>query len=187
MGLEHYGFAFYIFILVCGVLFVYRQFFSDIRQQQKLLDEKESKLLKLYRSLEDVMEEFYDSAEQAKGELNEKMRTFEREFKMMPTPLKRPDPAEPAARPVQPQQPAPVRREAPAPGGQPDFRQSFQAAHEQAPAAAPPPRQEEASPWIGMRGEILRLAKEGKDRAQIAKELNITQNEVSLVLGLNKS
>ena len=53
-------------------------------------------------------------------------------------------------------------------------------------ASVNPPEVSDRS--VSLRNEtILRLFRCGKTRAQIAQELNITQNEVDLVIGMNKT
>lgn len=72
--LGYYGFAFFIFILVGMLMLLYNYLFSDIKRQKKLLDEKENKLLRLYQSVEDALDDFNDSLERGIGEINVKLK-----------------------------------------------------------------------------------------------------------------
>jgi len=69
MGLEYYAFALFIAGLVCVVAIVFKVLFSNVKRQQKLLDERESQILQLYTSVETLMEEFNDQMKVTTDEL----------------------------------------------------------------------------------------------------------------------
>ena len=60
MNVEYYAYALFVAGLVCLVAILFKVLFADVRRQKKLLDEKESKLLQLYQSVESIMDEFND-------------------------------------------------------------------------------------------------------------------------------
>ena len=60
MGVEHYAFALFVTAMICVVAVLFKLLFADVRRQKKLLDEKESELLAIYRTVENIMEEFAD-------------------------------------------------------------------------------------------------------------------------------
>ena len=236
MEIGYYGFAFFVFILVCLLMILYNYLFSDMKRQKKLLDEKENKLLRLYQSVEEALDDFHDSVEGSHGEITQQLRELgelhaEVEHGMrgtaahapsrmervdvprshsaapmaaQPAPM-RPD-AE-ASAPAIPQEPAPsladsiglaaanIRAAAPpsaAPSAAatpappadsqmappPVFRQVMEAVMEVEPPAEPvaPARNE----------QILRMAREGRSRSQIVKDLGITLSEVELVIGMSQ-
>ena len=57
LGIEYYAFAFYVFILVCIIILICRAAFSKFKNKN-VFEEKEAKLLKLYQTVEDAMDEF---------------------------------------------------------------------------------------------------------------------------------
>ena len=69
MDQNYYIFAMFVTGLVCIIVVLCRLLFSDVKRQKKLLDEKESKLLKLYQSVEGIMEEFEDQAKAASEDI----------------------------------------------------------------------------------------------------------------------
>ena len=71
MGIEYYAFAMFIAALVCLIAILFKVLFTDVRRQSKLLDEKETKLLQLYRSFENIMEEFNDQVKTAMEDIRE--------------------------------------------------------------------------------------------------------------------
>ncbi|MDR1117319.1 MAG: helix-turn-helix domain-containing protein [Oscillospiraceae bacterium] len=187
MGLEYYGFAFFIFVLICAVVLLCNYLFSDVKRQHKLLDEKETKLLRLYQTIEDVLDEFYDSVEESKNEMKKTMLEIEslKEVRKKEQILSSPDAARDTAAGTRRRQTAPPeRRTAPfreTADAPPviDFKGILSGAEEETGKSAAESKNTHNS--------ILELAEQGKARSQIAKELNITQSEVDLVIGINKN
>lgn len=71
MDIKYYAFALFIAGLICLIAILCRVLFADLRRQHKLLDEKESKLLELYRTVESIIEEFDDQSKAAMDEIRE--------------------------------------------------------------------------------------------------------------------
>jgi F0F1-type ATP synthase membrane subunit b/b' len=71
MGVEYYIFALFIAALVCVIAIICKILFSNVKRQRKLLDERESKILQLYTSVETLMEEFNEQVKMTTGELKE--------------------------------------------------------------------------------------------------------------------
>ena len=71
MGIELYAFALFIAGLICLVAILCKMLFANVKKQHKLLDEKETKLLQLYQTVESIMEEFNDQAAAATNEIME--------------------------------------------------------------------------------------------------------------------
>ena len=71
MGIEHYLFAGFIAALICLIAIIIKLLFANVRRQQKLLDEKETNLLQLYRKVESIMEEFNDQISAAMDDIKE--------------------------------------------------------------------------------------------------------------------
>lgn len=66
LGFEHYAFAFFIFLLVCGALYIASKLLSNTKQLRELLEEKETKLLLLYQTIEETMDQHNQDIEMAR-------------------------------------------------------------------------------------------------------------------------
>lgn len=176
MGIEYYLFATYVFLLVCIVLVIGKHMFADVKRQRRMLEDKEKKLLRTYQTLEDAMDDFYDTVEDAKKELNQKSIELEaqptgrrqvlheiteipKQFQVYDAPL------------TPPSQPYGIET-APLPV----FDQILSDSAEKA-----------GAPLSALHEKILDLSGQGKSHTEIAKCLEITQNEVDLVIGMNKT
>ena len=209
MGIEYYAFALFISGLICLIAVLLRVLFADVKRQHKLLDEKETKLLQLYRTVENIMEEFADQAKATTDELKEhEIRLSKRDLSAAPPP--EPAKKEPAAEKLPRsvtvdssriraasevleraeriikgdalKPPAPARKgngSASASSGA-----VFQRFFDESVSELPEPPA--AAVKKSRKESILELAVEGKTDAQIASELGITRNEVRLVIGLKK-
>jgi len=71
MGIEYYAFALFVAGLISLIAILCKVLFADLRRQHKLLDEKETKLLQLYRTVENIMEEFADQIKTTTEEMKE--------------------------------------------------------------------------------------------------------------------
>jgi len=71
IGIEYYAFALFVAGLICIIAIICKVLFSNIKRQQKLLDERESQILQLYTTVETIMEEFNDQVKATLGELKE--------------------------------------------------------------------------------------------------------------------
>ena len=213
MGLGYYAFALFIAGLLCLVGILFKALFSNVKQQRKLLDEKESKLLQLYQTIESIMEEFSDQVKAT----TEEMREYEMRAAARATSVAvQPQVQLPIQPPVQPAAIIPDQADR-RPRAERIGSDRIRAASEvlaraeriikndtlKNPAvtvknangvvfqrlldetAVENPREEPETPVQQIRNEaILTLAGEGKTDAQIASELGITQNEVKLVIGI---
>ena len=194
MGIEQYLFGFYVFVLICLVLVLYRFLFSDIKRQRMLLEEKESKLIKLYSTIEDMMDDFMASAEDSKLEADKSVKKIkelgeglERQYSAVTSPP-----------------PAPPEKKSGGKKAQKEVKIDLVAGAEEEELLKAAPAIEEPLPFrellTNTSGEIelpdmlarkenmdiIELAQQGKSRSQIAKELGITLSEVDLVIGISK-
>ena len=229
MEIGYYGFAFFVFILLCLLMILYNYLFSDMKRQKKLLDEKENKLLRLYQSVEEALDDFHDSVEGSHGEITRQLcelgelhAEVERglrgpahglsRMERPDSPMRRPAATAAVQRPVSQPTPAPAMVQESAPSLAESIGQAAANIRAQTPTApvapadepaeeaemAPPPvfRQvmeavmevePPAEPAAPARNEqILRMAREGRSRSQIAKDLGITLSEVELVIGMSQ-
>ena len=208
MGIEYYAFALFVAALICLIAVLFKLLFANVRRQQKLLDEKESKLLQLYQTVESIMEEFNDQIRAAMDDIKEyenraaahvaslakAAKTVKNEEREQPAPEEKPVRAmtvdstriraasevlERAERMIKS---SPEKKQPPQTGnGSAEvIHRLFDETSGEIPQA-----QEENQTKNARRESILALAREGKTHAQIARELGITQNEVKLVIGLN--
>jgi len=205
VSIEHYAFALFIAGLVCLVAILCKVLFSNVKRQQKMLDEKETKLLQLYQTVESIMDEFNDQAKATTEELKEYERRVAAHAAsfILPQPEQPEPPApEPLEKLPRAERVAPsriraanealvraermVRTDAAKPPPAPVKNTSgavFQRLFDET-SADKPTSTAEAMSKPARNEAILALASEGKTEAQIASELGITQNEVSLVIGL---
>jgi len=201
MGIEYYAFALFIAALLCLIAILCKVLFSNVKRQYKLLDEKESKLLQLYRSVEGVMEEFGDQVKATTDELKD----YEARISARAAAFIMPKPAEAAK----------VEQFEKLPRAERIDTGRIRAANEMLARAerivksntlkntAPPAKNENGTVFQRLFDEqvsepaaaettvqhvkneaILKLSEEGKTDAQIASELGITRNEVKLVIGI---
>ena len=71
IGLEYYAFSLFVAGLICVIAIICKVLFSNVKRQQKLLDERESHILQLYTSVETLMEEFSDQIKITTDELKD--------------------------------------------------------------------------------------------------------------------
>jgi len=71
MSIEYYIFALFIAALVCVIAVICKFLFSNVKRQMKLLDERETKLLQLYTSIETLSEEFNEQVKMTTNELKD--------------------------------------------------------------------------------------------------------------------
>ena len=71
ISIEYYAFALFVAGLICVIAIICKVLFSNVKRQQKLLDERESQILQLYTSVETLMEEFNDQIKLTTDELKE--------------------------------------------------------------------------------------------------------------------
>ncbi|NLB28615.1 MAG: hypothetical protein GX823_00060 [Clostridiales bacterium] len=142
-----------------------------------MLDDKEKRLLDTFRALEDAMDDYYALVEEAKAALEKKSRELENRL------LLKAEEQEEAAKPVKAIKKAPssetveaVPKPEPEPPG--ENRLSFEQVFSDAAS--------NVSAKSQLHGRIVDMSRQGRTRAEIAKELKITQTEVELVTGMNK-
>ena len=173
MGLEHYLFGFYVFVLICVILIITKCMFANVRRQRKMLDEQESKLLRAYQTLDDSTDEFYDLVAQSKNEVRQEVERFSGRAQPL-------DDLGGAG--------------APAPAVVQDPIRLYKAQQVQQ-SDVPPPAFEQLyneaavtaeTPAATQHEQVLQLSKQGMNRAEIAKTLQITQSEVGLIVGMYK-
>ena len=209
MGIEYYAFALFIAALVCLIAILFKLLFANVRRQRKLLDEKESKLLQLYQTVESIMDEFNDQIRAAMDDIKAYEERAAVHMAIMARPPE-PEKSEVIERPLQEEIPVramtvdssrlraasevleraermiksnPGKKITPAAqsGGNGEVIQRL---FDDTAAGKPAVGTEAQIKQKKNRESIIMLAQEGKTHAQIARELSITQNEVKLVIGL---
>jgi len=212
MNIGYYAFSLFLTGLICLVAIVFKVLFSNVKGQQKILDEKESNLLQLYRTVESIMEEFNDQVKAATSEIRE----FEDRAALITALPKQADEkqrgvvkqADNSATPKQAEVFPPQRQ---ADDSLPLFTQNEN--RHNSPQEKSDPKRIQVIPAKSDNGSVfqkflddtmmqifpeppeipnkqtrneavLALAEEGKTEAQIASELGIMQNEVKLIIGL---
>lgn len=205
MGIEYYAFALFIAALICLIAILCKVLFADLKRQQKMLDERESKILQLYNTVETIMEEFTDQVKATTEELKEhEKRTTSRmvSFELPPEAVKKERVLErlPRTLPfdanrirvageVLERAERIVKNETIKNIDPPEKESNgvvFQKFFDDT-ADKPAPPDDTQAPGKQTRNEaILALAEEGKTDVQIASELGITRNEVQLVIGITR-
>ena len=207
MGIEYYAFALFIAGLICLIAILAKVLFSNVKSRRQLLDERETKILQLYQTVESIMEDFNDQVKAAIDEIKEyELRAVKREALLAMKAEAAPEPAKaehfeklPRAERIDPGRMRAagdvisraeriVKRDtliSPEPPVGADngavFQRLFDETAEEAAA-----EMKETTTKQARKEAILALAEEGKTDAQIARELSITQNEVKLVIGLTR-
>lgn len=178
MELSYYLFVTYIFVLVCAVLLIAKLMFADVKRQKKLLDEEETKLLKTFQAIESMMEEFYDELEDSRSKLEGELKVLEgRVTEAIEEPKEEPSAQLPPV-PLTIIPPQHINIQLPEDKGP---MSSFEQLINEY-AAEPEPLTSSA-----FAENVLKLLDRGNSRAEIARELKVTQNEVDLVIGLSKT
>ena len=71
MDMSYYAFALFIAALVCLIGILFKLLFGNIKQQRRLLEEKESNVLQLYQTVESIMDEFTEQIAAAMDDIKE--------------------------------------------------------------------------------------------------------------------
>jgi len=211
MELGYYAFALFIAGLICIIAIICKVLFGNVKRQKKLLDERESQILKLYTSVETLMEEFNEQVKMTTKELKEQEYRATSQISAFDLPLvleKKEQAIEKLPRTlpfdanrikvagevleraeriiksdniISPAFDDAAQRDEDGPVFQKFFDDTLEA------TPPPPPSQEEKKASVRTRTDmIIDLANEGKSDVEIASELGITRNEVLLVIGLRK-
>jgi len=205
VGIEYYAFALFIAGLVCVVAIVFKVLFANVKRQQKLLDERESQLLKLYTSVETVIEEFNDQVKVMMDELKDRENRATANIAAFDIPFDLEEKEQviekiPRTLPFDPNKirvageviehanrvikSNTIIHDAP-----PDNVENgtiFQKFFDDTVEASPPHTIGNTRSVQTRTDAILALADEGKSDVEIASELGITRNEVLLVVGLKR-
>jgi len=212
ISIEYYAFALFVAGLICVIAIICKVLFSNVKRQQKLLDERESQILQLYTSVETLMEEFNDqiklttdelkeyefrtasnmAAFELPPELEQKAEVLERLPRTLPFDANRIRVAgevlERAERIIKSDVIVNQSPESKPNSAQPEKNNNgavFQKFFDDTADAIPPPSPERSTTQTRS-AVILDLANEGKSDVEIASELGITRNEVQLVIGLQR-
>lgn len=173
MDITYYSFAFFVFVLLCILVWFYG------RVTRKKADpgsqEKEQRLFRLYQNIEDMMAGFEEYAESAKKEISEglgKLNAALGETKSAPVqPVKQPEYVKPAEYSSPPGYVKPTEYARPS---------EYVNTPEQ-PAA----RQQDESK-LKTEERISLLIQRGLNKGEIAKELGLSIREVSLIMDIKK-
>ena len=98
IDIGYYAFALFIAALICLIAILFKVLFSDVKRQNKLLDEKETKLLQLYQSVESVIEEWNDQVKATIEDIKEQESRAAKRLAAMGAPKEAPPHHEPPER-----------------------------------------------------------------------------------------
>ena len=213
MSIDYYAFALFIAALVCLIAIILKVLFANVRLQRKLLDEKETKLLQLYRTVESIMEDFNDQIRTSMDDIKEYEERTAAHIASLSIQQEQVQKEETAPQPHQAEVPSrkmtvdssriraasdvlerAERMIKSSPGAKttPSARSAGGSVVQRLfddPQSERQTENTEIEPQAKLekRDIIPILAKEGKTYAQIARELGITQNEVKLVIQLGEA
>jgi len=74
MDITHYTFTLYVFLLVCAAIWLFGRVMRKSKKEDKNGYEKEQRLFKLYQNVEDMLGMFEEYAEEAKKEIEAKLK-----------------------------------------------------------------------------------------------------------------
>ena len=74
MDITHYTFTLYVFLLVCAAIWLFGRVMRKSKKEDKNGYEKEQRLFKLYQNVEDMLGMFEEYAEEAKKEIETKLK-----------------------------------------------------------------------------------------------------------------
>jgi|AGTN01.2.fsa_nt_gi hypothetical protein len=193
MDITHFAFAFFVFILVCCSIWVYGRVMRADKKGGKSGYEKEQQLFRLYQNVEDMLSSFEEYVEEAKADLDGRLKQAEAALagarpvqETGPPPFETKKPAPEEARRPAPEavkKPAPEEIKRPAPG----------AVRNPAPELATEtkgPKKSEAGgaykPKYKIEELIPQYIEKGMTKEEIAKALGMASTEVSLIMELKK-
>lgn len=156
MDITHYTFAFYVFILVCGAILLLGRVLRSSKKNEKGNYDKEQRLFKLYQNVEDMMTSFEEYVEEAQAKIDE---SYNRVLKIMGNSQTPEHPEEPVQVKVLEEVSAPIETESTVPDMVLDM-----------------PTEKAVS----------YLLQQGFTKEEIAKQLGISNREVTLIMGLKK-
>ncbi|MCL1975858.1 MAG: hypothetical protein FWG61_06845 [Firmicutes bacterium] len=182
MNLSYYGFAFFIFMLLCFFALLCRRLFVGNNKEHILsMDEKEKKLLTLYSTMEEMMDEFNHTALAANEEIARTIKEMRTDKNSIAPP------AQTAVRATQNLAPAHLYNQPTTPIAVPFYEEASlpkSPVKQESIAAFIPEALEKSERIMERPARILTLHKQGLDKVHIAKQLAVTVGEVDLVLGL---
>ena len=74
MDITHYTYTLYVFLLVCAAIWLFGRVMRKSKKEDKNGYEKEQRLFKLYQNVEDMLGMFEEYAEEAKKEIEAKLK-----------------------------------------------------------------------------------------------------------------
>ena len=208
MGIEYYAFALFVTAMICIIAILFKMLFADVRRQKKMLDEKESELLKLYRTVENLMEEFTDQVKSTTREIKiheDKIMKLRAKAQQQSVEKRIQEQAAPEMTEQLPKRMTVdsnsdrirlagdliERQERVIKGNmvnpnsantrKPEFQQIFTEKEKEIQTIDATTNAKKKRT-----DTVMALSKQGKTAAEIAKELGITQNEVRLIIELGK-
>lgn len=169
INFTHYQFAFFVFVLVCIAIVLFKKTKNSSVTDEKVFHEKEKRLFKLYQNIEDMM----TSAEEYMEEARESIAKDKQDIEKM---LKKVDNLH---KDVQldiekNQQYIDVKSK--------EVKRPNTSVHSAETSNSEPTTKNHMS-----KNELVKyLSEEGLDTEQISKELGISKGEVELIIGLNR-
>jgi hypothetical protein len=175
---EIYVFSIFVFVLLCALLFIYRRFIAQPKGRKSppaggeegdasTDKEREERLFKLYQNMEDMMDNFEAYIEDTRDQMESVKRQMQQQADGMADMLKRVEAAEAGARSVL----AALRA-----GDKPEPRkEAVPVDKTEAPPAAKGRRN-------GRNDAVKELLEKGMTVEQIAQQLELSINEVRLIV-----
>lgn len=167
MDLTHYTFAFFVFILVCGVILLLGRVLGSGKKSEKGNYEKEQRLFKLYQNVEDMMTSFEEYVEESQAKIDE---SYKKVIQLIENSHK-------TERKTEPVQDVSNEVKSPDETVKDIFDIPFDISSDSTSDMPSDMPAEEAIPY---------LLKQGLAKEEIAKQLGISNREVTLIMGIKK-
>lgn len=197
MNITHYGFAFFVFILLLCAIWFYARVTQTNKKGNKGGYEKEQQLFKLYQNIEDMLGGFEEYVEEAKADIDKRIMQAETVFAgSRPAQETKPAVSEAKAPPAEAQKPAAPevkKPEAKKPAQEAIKKHALKTAGrpfaENAADHKEPKKSENSGagkPKQKIEELIPQYIAKGMTKEEVAKALGISTKEVSLIMELKK-
>lgn len=190
---QWYFFAIFIFLLAAALVALVKHTPRSIKKREDKSFEREAKLFRLYQNIEDLMDGFEEYVEELKRDLRKetenlthRVETLEAQFGVLRRAAEEEARRKPERAVAVSAAPKAALKLFPAmsPAANALKKPALIETKKRPEQSAPPAK--EAKPQLNRNQKVMLLYAEGFPPGQIAKELGLSQNEVALVLQVEK-
>lgn len=169
INFTHYQFAFFVFVLVCIAIVLFKKTKNSSVTDEKVFHEKEKRLFKLYQNIEDMMTSAEEYMEESRESIAKDKKDIENMFKKVDKLHKV------------------VQLDIERNQQYIDIKSKQVKRTNVVTQSTEAPNNKPATKTHMSKNELVKyLSEEGLDTEQISKELGISKGEVELIIGLNR-